>query len=56
VGLAGDEFYSKEWPHMEGLSFDAVLLMFPLATPLGVESDGTVILNPGDYIIKPGEA
>ena len=53
--ISGDEFYSKEWPELEGMPFSTVILKFPLATPIGVEADGSVILNPAEsYILKPG--
>ena len=52
--MPGDEFYSKEWPELEGMPFSTVILKFPLATPIGMESDGSVTLNPEDsYILKP---
>jgi hypothetical protein len=54
---AGDEFYLKEWPQVEGYSFREVLISFPKATPIGVKEFATqsVVLNPEDtYIIQPG--
>jgi len=54
---AGDEFYLKEWPQVEGYSFREVLISFPKATPIGVKEHATqsVVLNPEDtYIIQPG--
>lgn len=55
--LAGDEFYLKEWPEIEGYTFKEVLVSFPKATPIGVKEHAsqTVVLNPEDqYIIQPG--
>lgn len=52
---AGDEFYAREWPELEGLPFSTVMLRFPEATPIGVECDGSVMLNPPDsYVMLPG--
>ena len=54
---AGDEFYLKEWPEVEGYSFREVLVSFPKATPIGVKEHASqkVVLNPEDnYIIQPG--
>ena len=54
---AGDEFYLKEWPQVEGLTFRQVLVSFPAATPIGVKETATdnVMLNPEDnYVIQPG--
>ena len=55
--FAGDEFYLKEWPQVEGYSFREVLTSFPSATPIGIKEQSTerVVLNPEDtYIIQKG--
>lgn len=57
IFIAGDEFYLKEWPEVEGYSFKEVLVSFPKATPIGVKEHAsqTVVLNPeDDYVIQPG--
>lgn len=56
-GRAGDEFYLKEWPQVEGYTFREVLVSFSSATPIGVKeaATGAVLLNPEDnYVIQPG--
>lgn len=57
VGLAGDEFYIREWPELTGKSFQEVLLSFPSALPVGVkiQATGEVKLNPDDsYTMADG--
>lgn len=52
---AGDEFYSKEWPELEGMTFSMAMCKFPFATPIGIESNGVVMLNPTEeYQLGPG--
>lgn len=54
--LAGDEFYIKEWPQLEGRTFAEVLVSFEEAIPLGVRRpDGALMINPLDsYVMQPG--
>ena len=54
---AGDEFYIKAWPELEGRTFNEVLISFPAATPVGLKlgSSGTIVLNPeSDYVLETG--
>ena len=56
---AGDEFYLKQWPQVEGYTFKEVLTCFPAATPIGVEEHASqrVVLNPEDsYIVQAGQS
>mmetsp|Transcript_80633 Transcript_80633/g.261275 ORF Transcript_80633/g.261275 Transcript_80633/m.261275 type:complete len:798 (+) Transcript_80633:120-2513(+) len=57
LGFDGDEFYSKEWPELVGMSFKQVVFRFPEAVVLGVfTADGECILNPGwDYQVQVGD-
>ena len=54
--MAGDEFYIREWPQLEGRTFAEVLVSFEDAIPLGVRRpDGALMINPLDsYRLRPG--
>mmetsp|Transcript_7715 Transcript_7715/g.17860 ORF Transcript_7715/g.17860 Transcript_7715/m.17860 type:complete len:863 (+) Transcript_7715:65-2653(+) len=57
LGFEGDEFYSQEWPELEGNLFQDLSLRFPDATPIGVmTSDGRCLLCPPmNHVLLPGE-
>jgi len=57
LGFDGDEFYSKEWIELVGMTFKQVVFRFPEAVVLGVFSaDGECILNPGwEYQMQVGD-
>lgn len=56
LGFAGDEFYLQEWPELVGSRWQYLTFKFPDAVPVGVKTNGRVLLNPLDsYIIQPGD-
>mmetsp|Transcript_19273 Transcript_19273/g.53835 ORF Transcript_19273/g.53835 Transcript_19273/m.53835 type:complete len:808 (-) Transcript_19273:397-2820(-) len=58
LGFEGDEFYSKEWPELVGLTFHEVVFRFPAAVCLGIfTAEGKCILNPGwGYRMQEGDS
>eukprot|EP00935_MAST-01C_sp_MAST-1C-sp1_P002427 g2427.t1 len=49
LGFDGDEFYMETWPAAAGKKFSELLVHFPDAIPLGVQTAmGEILLNPGD--------
>ena len=56
AACAGNEFYIREWPQLEGRTFAEVLVSFGEAIPLGVRRpDGALMINPLDsYRLQPG--
>ena len=58
LGFDDDEFYTEEWEEILGKTWEEVLLMFPMAIPIGYSDDsGHVELNPRkDYVMKKGQA
>ena len=57
LGFDGDEFYTESWDEIVGKTWEEVILMFPMAIPIGfAREDGSVELNPmKDYKMNPGE-
>ena len=57
LGFDGDEFYTEEWEEIIGKTWEEVILMFPMAIPIGFcREDGSVELNPfKDRRMNPGE-
>ena len=57
LGFDGDEFYTDEWDEIVGKTWAEVILMFPMAIPIGfAREDGSVELNPRkDRKMNPGE-
>jgi hypothetical protein len=53
-GFQNDEFYIKEWPELEGLSFETITLMMPDAVVLGFRRANR--RRPGDKGVYPNEA
>mmetsp|Transcript_107808 Transcript_107808/g.285724 ORF Transcript_107808/g.285724 Transcript_107808/m.285724 type:complete len:792 (+) Transcript_107808:40-2415(+) len=58
LGFDGDEFYSKEWPELVGLTFHEVVFRFPDAVCLGIfTAEQKCILNPGwGYKMQDGDS
>ena len=58
LGFDGDEFYTEEWDEILGKSWEEVLLMFPMAIPIGYSTEeGHVELNPKkDHYMQKGQA
>lgn len=57
LGFDGDEFYTDSWDEIVGKTWEEVILMFPMAIPIGfAREDGSVELNPRkDHKMNPGE-
>jgi hypothetical protein len=57
LGFDGDEFYTEKWKKIVGKTWEEVILMFPMAIPIGyAREDGSVELNPRkDRKMNPGE-
>ena len=57
LGFDGDEFYTESWDEIIGKTWEEVILMFPMAIPIGFSrEDGSVELNPHkDYKMNPGD-
>ncbi|KAI4318534.1 hypothetical protein MLD38_032226 [Melastoma candidum] len=59
LGFENAEFYIKQWPQLDGMSFEDVLISFPDAIPCGIKvaaDGGKILLNPEDsYTMKQGD-
>ncbi|KAH6557694.1 hypothetical protein KP509_1Z100200 [Ceratopteris richardii] len=59
LGFDKAEFYIKRWSHLDGMSFNDVLVSFPDAIPCGIKTaddKGKIILNPdGHYVLCKGD-
>jgi len=56
LGFEGNEFYMKHWPELNNVPYSELLSRFPDAIPIGVASQGHLVLNPeADYIMQDGD-
>lgn len=46
LGFDGSEFYTKQWPELDGQEFDKLQSMFPDAIPIGIRTAEGIKLNP----------
>lgn len=51
LGFEGDEFYLQPWPELTGVAFGDLIPRFPEAIPVGVKTEGVVLLNPPDTFV-----
>lgn len=56
LGFALNEFYTSFWPELAGAHFSDVMLRFPKAVPVGVNRNGTILLNPSpDFVMQTND-
>ena len=58
LGFDEDEFYTEDWEEILGKTWEEVLLMFPMAIPIGYATEeGHVELNPRkNHVMKAGQS
>ncbi len=56
LSFAGNEFYIREWPFLEGSSFDGIAKRCRGGVVAGIQKGGRVILNPSsETVYRPGD-